>query len=64
VKPVSITPIYDKLVSRRLFWMHVALLIQLARCLETLHKDMYEETFTKNEYMLLYGAHKRLIDGG
>ena len=64
VKPVSITPIYDKLISRRLFGMHIALLIQLARCLETLHKDMYEETFTENEYVLLNGAHMRLIDEG
>ena len=63
-KPVSIKPIYNKTISRRLYGLHVALLIQLAIAMEELHKDMYNEGFSEKKYEALNIAIQNLYDEG
>jgi hypothetical protein len=62
--PVSILPIYNKEISRKLYALHVSFIIQVAKHLIDLYSELYNEEATATEYLMLVGAMKRLEDEG
>lgn len=62
--PVSILPVYNKDIARRLYALHVSLLINLAHLLIDLYEEIYDEKPSGTEYNLLIGAMKMLEDEG
>lgn len=64
VKPVSILPVYKREISRELYAIHVAFIIQIAYHLINLYEELYSETATETEYIMLTGAMKRLESEG
>ncbi|MFW5809088.1 MAG: hypothetical protein ACOCWN_01260 [Halanaerobium sp.] len=64
IKPTSITPVFDKKLARRLFGLHLALMIQGALCLDRLFNEMYDEGFAKKEYTFISYAGQTLVKEG
>ncbi|PFA66203.1 hypothetical protein CN378_14485 [Bacillus sp. AFS015802] len=62
--PASIHPIYDESISKQLYALHVALLIQLASSLEKLYVDMYNKKLTNIEYYIINEATEFLEKSG
>jgi hypothetical protein len=62
--PVSILPVYKKEISRELYAYHVSFIVQVAKHLIDLYKELYQEVATATEYLLLVGAMKRLEEEG
>ncbi|CCU79046.1 hypothetical protein HSACCH_01052 [Halanaerobium saccharolyticum subsp. saccharolyticum DSM 6643] len=64
INPTSITPVFDKKLARRLYGLHLALMIQGALCLDQLFKEMYDDGFTKEEYIFISYAGETLVKEG